>query len=228
MNRRFDDAGVETNRRFDGLGRDIGALRERMARVEEAGGAGAETRSRSRGLRAGRSCRPARRRWRASRGAGCRRWRGGPRACWVAALSCSAAKPHAGYYLGPVGRGGGAGYCTWVHIRSGKPLPGAPASTGDPVPGGRLGHDDLAGHRLRGRRGHRRRHRGDLRRPGSGRSPSARQTAAPTCPASGHPSRARDVVLCIEAGGITVEATASPELLSELDRHAPAPDGRRG
>ena len=47
MNRRFDDAGVETNRRFDGLGRDIGALRERMARVEEAGGAGAETRSRS-------------------------------------------------------------------------------------------------------------------------------------------------------------------------------------
>ena len=53
-------------------------------------------------------------------------------------------------------------------------------------------------------------------------------SAAPSCPASGHPSRARDVVLCIEAGGITVEATASPELLSELDRHAPAPDGRRG
>ena len=47
MNRRFDDDGVETNRRFDALGRDIGDLRERMARVEEAGGAGAETRSRS-------------------------------------------------------------------------------------------------------------------------------------------------------------------------------------
>ena len=44
----------------------------------------------------------------------------------------------------------------------------------------------------------------------------------------GIPSRARDVVLCIEAGGITVEATGSPVLLSELDRHAPAPDGRRG
>ena len=47
MNRRFDDAGVETNRGFDALGQNVGDVRERMARVEGAGGAGAETRSRS-------------------------------------------------------------------------------------------------------------------------------------------------------------------------------------
>ena len=44
MNRRFDEASMESTRRFDMLGRDTANLRERMARVEERGGISPEPR----------------------------------------------------------------------------------------------------------------------------------------------------------------------------------------
>ena len=40
MNRRFDEAGVEANRRLDMIGHDIADLREPITRVEESGRAG--------------------------------------------------------------------------------------------------------------------------------------------------------------------------------------------
>ena len=47
MNRRFDEAGVEANRRLDMIGHDIADLREPITRVEESGRAGAEARDHS-------------------------------------------------------------------------------------------------------------------------------------------------------------------------------------